>query len=114
LAPYYGHDPNSMSIKLIGAKPGEKMYEELISSEEMGRCMELEDMFVVLPAFRSIYHDIDYTYAGATGHPLTHPYNSSQGVAMSKDEIKAFLFHNRLLPEDLSPSVGMRMAACVS
>jgi FlaA1/EpsC-like NDP-sugar epimerase len=114
LAPYYGHDPNSMSIKLIGAKPGEKMYEELISSEEMGRCLELEDMFVVLPAFRSIYHDIDYTFAGATGHPLTHPYNSSQGLAMSKEEIKAFLCNNRLLPEDLSPSVGMGMAACVS
>ncbi len=115
LAPYCGHDPNSISIKLVGAKPGEKMYEELISFEEMGRCLELEDMFVVLPAFRSIYHDIDYTYAGATGHPLAHPYNSSQELPMSKDEIKAFLFNNRLLPEDLSPSVaGMRMAACVS
>jgi len=91
------------------------MYEELISLEEMGRCLELEDMFVVLPAFRSIYHDIDYTYAGATGQPLAHPYNSSQELPMSKEEIKTFLFNNRLLPEDLSHSVvGMRRAACES
>ena len=115
LAPYYAHDPNSVNIKLIGAKPGEKMYEELISFEEMGRCLELEEMFVVLPAYRSIYHDIDYTYAGAAGHPLAHPYNSSQELAMSKVEIKAFLCNHRLLPEDLSPSVAdMRRAACVS
>jgi FlaA1/EpsC-like NDP-sugar epimerase len=115
LAPYYGHDPNSISIKLIGAKPGEKLYEELISSEEIGRSLELEDMFVVLPAFRSIYHDIDYTYAGAAGQTLAHPYNSSQELPMNKDAIKAFLFNNRLLPEDLTPSlVGMRTAACES
>ncbi len=115
LAPYYGHDPNSINIKLIGAKPGEKMYEELISSEELGRCLEIEEMFVVLPAYRSIYHGIDYTYAGATGQPLAHPYNSSQQVAMSKVEIKTFLCNHRLLPEDLTPSVAdMRMASCGS
>jgi FlaA1/EpsC-like NDP-sugar epimerase len=111
LAPYYGHNPDSIDIKIIGAKPGEKMYEELISSEEMKRSLEIEDMFVVLPAFRSIYHSIDYTYPGATGRPLANPYNSSQIVAMSKEEIKSFLFNNRLLPEDFFPSApGMRMA----
>ncbi|MGC2693305.1 MAG: SDR family NAD(P)-dependent oxidoreductase [Desulfobaccales bacterium] len=115
LAPYSGHDPNSINIKLIGAKPGEKMYEELISLEELGRCLELAEMFVILPAFRSIYHDIDYTYAAATGQPLAHPYNSSQELAMSKAEIKAFLCNHRLLPEDLTPSVAdTRMGACVS
>ena len=115
LAPYYGHDPKSINIKLIGAKPGEKMYEELISSEELGRCLELAEMFVVLPAFRSIYHDIDYTYASATGQPPAHPYNSSQEPPMSKDEIKAFLCNHRLLPENYSPAVAdVRMAACES
>ena len=115
LAPHYGHDPNSINIQLIGAKPGEKMYEELISSEELGRCLELKEMFVVLPAFRSIYHDIDYTYAGATGQPLAHPYNSSQVPTMSKAEIKAFLCSHRLLPENFSPAVAdVRIAACES
>lgn len=115
LAPYYGHDPEAIPIKIIGVKPGEKMYEELISYEEMGRCVELADMFVVLPAFRSIYHDIDYTYPAATGRPLAHPYNSSQEQPMSQEEIKAFLFASGLLPENLQPAlVSLRRQACES
>ncbi len=115
LAPYYGYDPSAIAIKLIGAKPGEKMYEELISLEEMGRCVELADMYVVLPAYRSIYHDIDYTYSGATGRPLTKPYNSSQEAPMSKAEIKEFLFNHHLLPDDLAVvKTETRIPACAS
>lgn len=101
LAPYFGHDPESIPIRIIGVKPGEKMYEELISQEEVGRCVELTDMFVVLPAFRSIYHDIDYSYPGMTGQPLTQPYNSSQEPPMSQEEIRAFLCASNLLPEEV-------------
>lgn len=115
LAPYYGYDPGAIKIELIGAKPGEKMYEELISVEETGRCLELTDMYVVLPAFRSIYHDIDYTYAGATGRPLAKPYNSSQETPMSKAEIREFLIMNHLVPDDLTAvSPAARVAACAS
>ena len=103
LAPHYGHNPGDIGIKLIGAKPGEKTYEELISQEEMGRSLDLKDMFVILPAFRAIYHEIDYSYAEATGQPVTQPYNSGQEPPMSKKEIKAFLIKHELLPPMSGP-----------
>ena len=40
-------------ITEIGAKPGEKMYEELMNDEEVRRTYEYGDFFVILPAFAS-------------------------------------------------------------
>jgi FlaA1/EpsC-like NDP-sugar epimerase len=97
LAPYYGYDPSSVEIDIIGAKPGEKMYEELISAEEAGRSIELDEMFVVVPAFGAIYQNIIYTYPGNMKKKVSQPYNSCQQQAISKEEIKAFLIDNRLL-----------------
>jgi FlaA1/EpsC-like NDP-sugar epimerase len=115
LAPQYGHDPRAIEIKIIGAKAGEKMYEELISREEMGRSMELKDMFIVMPAFRAIYHEIDYTYTEATGRPVTQPYDSSQESPMTKEEIKDFLIREKLLPgEDFSGLGEAGLRQCVS
>jgi FlaA1/EpsC-like NDP-sugar epimerase len=58
LAPYYGHDPAVIEFKLIGAKPEVKMYEQLLSYEEMCRSLELPEMFVVLPTYRARYRNI--------------------------------------------------------
>jgi FlaA1/EpsC-like NDP-sugar epimerase len=99
LASHYGHDPASINLQIIGAKPGEKIFEELISDGEVGRCLELKDMFVILPTFRAIYHDIDYTYPGASSNPLATPYNSGQETPMSQEELKNFLLNHNLLPE---------------
>lgn len=37
-------------IKRTGSKPGEKLYEELMTDEELPRAYEMEDMYVVLPS----------------------------------------------------------------
>jgi len=114
LAPYYGHNPAEVEIRLIGAKPGEKMYEELLSFEEMGRSLELKDMFVVLPAFRSLYRNIDYFYPEGTGQPVTRPYNSSEEPPISTEDIKKILFSYHLLPKDCIDFTGKTevTAAC--
>ncbi len=44
-----GRDPNSIKINVIGARPGEKIDEELISSVEIGSCYETEDSFIIYP-----------------------------------------------------------------
>ncbi len=44
---YFDYD----SLKVIGKRPGEKMYEELMTEEESMRALELEEMFAVLPFF---------------------------------------------------------------
>ena len=38
-------------IEIIGSKPGEKLYEELMSDEETRRSIELDQYFIVKPAF---------------------------------------------------------------
>lgn len=101
LAPVYGFEPAAVPVSIIGAKPGEKIYEELMSLEEVKRSVELENMYVVSPAFRGLYRNIDYHYPGSTGQPVERPYHSGQEAPISKEEIKQFLIRHRLLPEDL-------------
>lgn len=97
LAPKFGKAPESIKINEIGAKPGEKLYEELMSSEETRRTIELDHYFAVLPAFRGIYNDIDYTYKGILNTKVTNPYVSEDEKPLSMKEIKNFLYENNLI-----------------
>lgn len=63
-APRAGRDPATVRIRVVGARPGEKLYEELMSEEEARRAVELDRYFVILPAFRPVYRGIDYRYPG--------------------------------------------------
>jgi FlaA1/EpsC-like NDP-sugar epimerase len=97
LAPKYGLNPGDIEIREIGAKPGEKMYEELMSEEEVHRSMELEDMFVVTPAFKSIYQSITYEYPGTVSEKLNKSYVSETETVMTKEEIKQYLLKHQVL-----------------
>jgi FlaA1/EpsC-like NDP-sugar epimerase len=101
LAPRYNHDPSAIKIDIIGAKPGEKLYEELMSQEEVARSLEIEDMFVVLPAARNIYRNIKYLYSGEN-KPVERPYVSNEEILSSKEQIKELLINNNLLFEDIT------------
>lgn len=102
LAPVYGHRPEDVPIEIIGAKPGEKMYEELMSLEETRRAWELEKYFVIRPAFTFTYRDIHYDYPGIVSKEVHNPYNSSIETPISKKELKMFLNEYKLLAEDES------------
>lgn len=101
LSPYYGHKVEEVKIDIIGPRPGEKMYEELLSNEEMHRSLDLQEMFVILPAFRALYRNIDYTYIGHSGNKVSRPYTSNQEEKMNVSQIKSFLIENDLLPSDI-------------
>ena len=49
LAPKYGYKTEEIEIKSIGKRPGEKLYEELMTEEEATDAYEDEEMFVVMP-----------------------------------------------------------------
>ena len=100
LAPRYGHDPESIPVNIIGSKPGEKLYEELITEEEVRRLIELPSYYVVTPAFRSVYRAVEYQYDGMSEDTPSEPYNSSVVTPMTQDEIGDFLETNNLLSED--------------
>ncbi len=104
LAPKYGRDPNEVNIKEIGTKPGEKLYEELMSHEELRRTIELKSYFSVLPAFRGIYHDINYSYTDIINTVVTDPYTSEHQQPLTIEEIKDFLEKYNLLESPVEQS----------
>ena len=99
LAPKHGYKPENIEIKIVGAKPGEKLYEELMNEEEIRRTVELQRYFVVLPAFKSVYETIDYRYPELVSQKVAMPYNSSIEPAMSQEALRTYLSTHRLLDD---------------
>ncbi len=97
LAPDFGHAPDNIEIKVIGTKPGEKLYEELMSEEETRRAIELEHYFAVTPAFAGFYQNINYSYEQELSKCVDNPYNSALQPVLSLDEIRQFLKQFNLL-----------------
>lgn len=86
-----------VKIVEIGAKAGEKLYEELMTEEEAGRSRELQEMFAVLPAFRHVYSDIEYSYPDVVSETVRDAYVSSVSEPMSKRDIRNFLETHRII-----------------
>lgn len=97
LAPIYGFNPNGIEIIEIGTKPGEKLYEELMSDEETRRAVELKSYFSILPAFRGLYSDIAYDYHDVLSKMVDNPYISADEDVLTHDELRAFLRRANLL-----------------
>lgn len=110
LAPAYGFDPQSIALEEIGAKPGEKQYEELMNEEETRRSVELDGFFVVLPAFRNEYGHIRYEDAYAHGDPVEDPYQSRSQIPMSREQIRAFLLQPGVLPSPVAAPLTAQVA----
>ena len=68
-----------------------------MNDEEIRRTVELPRYFVVLPAFKSVYGEIDYEYPEMIRTGVENPYNSAIEKAMSKKELRQFLYEHKLL-----------------
>ena len=99
LAPKYGYKPADIKMVEIGAKPGEKLFEELMNEEEVGRAIELKDMFAITPAFKSIYESINYKYKDTVSSKVKRSYVSSNEKAMTKNAIKKYLNTHNVLKQ---------------
>lgn len=97
LAPREGIDAESIEIKEIGVKPGEKLYEELMTGEETGRALELERYFVIKPAIMKRFTDIDYSYNGVISESVNNPYNSANEPRLTQEQLAEFLVKNKLI-----------------
>lgn len=100
LAPGFGHDPAAIPIQVIGSKPGEKMYEELMSHEETRRALELEKYFVVQPAYQVQKQEGQRQYSGFVTDTVTNPYHSGNETPLTKAALAEFLRTNHLLEEE--------------
>lgn len=97
LSPEFGIDPGTIEIQFIGSKPGEKLYEELMTIEETRRAVELRRYFAIRPAFTGIYRQICYDYPDQITSNVDKPYISEQGPFLSQGELRSFLINNTLL-----------------
>lgn len=97
LSHVYGYLAEDILVTEIGAKPGEKLYEELMNTEETRRAVELAKYFAILPAFKGIYQNISYDYENSLLCEVSDPYISADLDTMSVSEIKCFLKNYDLL-----------------
>jgi FlaA1/EpsC-like NDP-sugar epimerase len=98
LAPKYGYNPKDVTVEIIGVKPGEKLYEEIMTEEEFSRALETDKMFIVLPQLMDEFRHIDYKYTGAQ-MITSQDYTSRDANFLQKDEIKLLLHKEGLLEE---------------
>jgi len=102
IAPAFGFQPEDILVEIIGTKPGEKMYEELMNIEEIRRAWELKRYFVTLPAFTGLYRKVDYKYADMVSQKVTNPYHSGNEAPLSQEQLRTFLRDNNLFRDDFS------------
>src|SRR5262245_59629575 len=81
-----GHRPQDIEIRLVGPKPGEKLYEELMNEEEIRRSLELERYFVVRPALAMGSGETS-AYEGLVRKSVEQPYNSVNVQPLSQEEL---------------------------
>ncbi|PKM82398.1 MAG: hypothetical protein CVU89_05185 [Firmicutes bacterium HGW-Firmicutes-14] len=91
LAPKYGYLPKNIPVKYIGARPGEKMHEDLLSPDEIPRTFESKDMFIVSDRVQPSAYPFLVEQAGVT------IYSSRDGRHLTKRKIKDLLYKANLL-----------------
>ncbi|MBI2846628.1 MAG: polysaccharide biosynthesis protein [Chloroflexi bacterium] len=86
IAPKNGYAPKEINVKIIGKRPGERAFEELMSENEAMSAYETEDMFVVL----------NQASNGRLREqkPIRKGYSSGDEPLLTKEEIKDLLKEN--------------------
>ncbi len=93
VAEIFGHtDP----VEVIGARPGEKIEEHLISREERARATDHGDYYSINPEIRGEEYPAYYFKEGVPAEIPLDGFSSSNAQRLSKDEVKTLLLS---LPE---------------
>jgi UDP-N-acetylglucosamine 4,6-dehydratase len=87
-----GIDPREVNVREIGLRPGEKMYEELMTDIESLQALELPDMFIIPNAFlnKRVYYE-------GTIAAQKQNYSSDQQPPISREQLQKMLYENGLL-----------------
>jgi FlaA1/EpsC-like NDP-sugar epimerase len=111
IAPSYGRDPSRVSIKEIGPRPGEKIWEELNTDEEVRRTYDLGRYLVVLPALRNFYGPREYVYPDHNLVACEKVYHSANETPMKDAEIEEFLRRPGVLSPEVRQRLGLKAEA---
>ncbi len=86
--------PDGVEIIEVGSRPGEKLFEGLLSEEEVRRSFEIDLFYVIMPPFISTLSGLhDYI---DTSQQITRAYTSRESTALSRQELLAFFDKNGL------------------
>ena len=89
-------------IKIIGTRHGEKLYETLVSTEEMMRTIDLEGFYKI----QSDNRDLNYEKYFSDGRDINidslDEYNSHNTKQLSYDELKEVLLSNNYVKKELN------------
>ncbi|AZQ14280.1 SDR family NAD(P)-dependent oxidoreductase [Halorubrum sp. PV6] len=92
----FGYTSGEIEIDVIGARPGERVHEKLISMDESAQARELENMYVILPQIDvSGYEEVNYSQADL----VDGEYTSAGTEHLSKDQIIDFVESIEDIPE---------------
>lgn len=91
MAPKYGYKPEKIEIRIIGPRPGEKLYEELMTDVESRNALETKEMFIVLPQVEIPGLKIEEVMYSGAKKIQSKSYNSRDVPPLSKSEIRGLL-----------------------
>ena len=101
LAPVCGRRAADISIVETRPHPGEKLYEELTTTEEARRTVEFEGYLVVMPPFRADALGGSRIFRGQELPLHEKQYNSANETAMDREAVRSFLLEPGVLSENL-------------
>jgi FlaA1/EpsC-like NDP-sugar epimerase len=90
-APAFGYNPKDIKIEVMGERDGEKMDEELFSTDEIKNTYENDDIYVVLPHF-TFARNPDKTIVDVASFSKidNRVYTSNNASYLNKSEIIQF------------------------
>jgi UDP-N-acetylglucosamine 4,6-dehydratase len=77
-------------IEIVGIRPGEKLHEVMITSEDSRRTLEFADHYIILPSFTNI----DDRYISNGGKPVEEGFEYNSGTNtqwLSAEELRAII-----------------------
>ncbi|GBE18161.1 UDP-N-acetylglucosamine 4,6-dehydratase [archaeon BMS3Abin16] len=84
-------------VKIIGTKPGEKLYEELMTDNEAPRAIETKDLFIIMPNIKEELSHFDTKKYASLKKTELGEYRSDKVESLSQQDIKKLLIKSGIL-----------------
>ena len=101
IAPLYQRQPKDIPIRVVGGRPGEKLWEELSNEEESRRILEGEKYLCVLSANQNLVEGVEKEYAALGLKRSNSIYNSENEPKLEAEGIRRLLLLEGMLPDEV-------------
>ena len=88
-------------IKIIGKRHGEKMYETLVTEEEMAKAIDMGDYYRIPADTRNLNYDVYFKKGAADSRDVVEQFNSDNAKRLNVEEVKELLLTVDYVREEL-------------